>query len=449
MDLTDLRQALLLTPFGLLAAADPGRTNIVVMIVDDLGYGDVGFLHQGVVRTPNIDRIAAAGVTCTAGYVTAPLSGPSRAGFYTGRYPQRFGFNGNRDGIPVGEPLRMPGVFHAAGYRTALLGKWHSSGPLPAQRGCFDETLCSAVPSPFIDYHHPRLSRNGSPQTFDTYSTDLFAQEAEAFIERNQDGPFALTVAFNAPHILRVVEDHRKIRADHEAAVATGRVLDIPKVPTARPGEAAAFAARFPGDTARADTVATITALDQAVGRILDKLRQTGLDRRTMVVFFSDNGGHPELRSENLPLRDYKWTVYEGGIRVPFVMSCPGVLPAGLTYDHPVSTLDLLPTCAAMAGIPAPPGIDGVDLTPHLLGRQTAPPHKSLFFRQDGVGAIRQGDWKLIIPQGTAPSLFDLVHDAGERRDLAAAEPARVQEMLGTWQDWNDRMPVITRPPAK
>ena len=418
------------------------RPNVVVMIADDLGSGDVSCLFRDVVKTPNIDRLAAMGVKFTSGYVTAPLCGPSRAGFFTGRYQQRFGFVDNSGGIPTDLPL-LPGVLRDAGYRTALIGKWHSAGPMPSERGCFDESLCSVKSSPFINYHHPVLSRNGKTEKFDEYSTDLFAREAEAFIDRNKDRPFDLTVTFNAPHILNVVEDHGVIEKKYNAAVAAGETYDIRKNPTARPGEAAKYASQFPGDKARADTVATIVALDQAVGRILDKLKEDGLDKKTIVFLFADNGGHPENRSENLPLRDYKWTTYEGGIRIPFIAAYPGVFPAGLTFAQPVSTLDIFPTCTALAHVQPPAGLDGVDLTPYLNGVKTSPPHDALFFSQDGMGAVREGNWKLVLPKGKgrAAQLYDVSKDVEEKHDLAAEEPARVQELTAKWQAWNAQMP--------
>jgi arylsulfatase A-like enzyme len=205
-----LLPALALFPaLGLLHAATPAaskppgvslsKPNVVVMVVDDLGWGDVSCLTHGAVKTPNIDRLAQTGVKFTSGYVTAPLCGPSRAGLFSGVYGQRFGFVDNGGGIPVTQPL-LPGVLRNAGYRTALIGKWHSTGPMPHARGCFDETLCSPVSSPFIDYHHPKVARDGKVEESDEYSTDLFAREAVAFIERNQAQPFSLTVTFNAPH---------------------------------------------------------------------------------------------------------------------------------------------------------------------------------------------------------------------------------------------------------
>ena len=421
-------------------AAARDKPNVVVMIADDLGYADVSCLSKGVVNTPNIDRLAGMGVKFTSGYVTAPLCGPSRAGFYGGVYPQRYGFTDNNGGIPEDQPL-LPGVLREAGYHTGLLGKWHSKGPMPHARGCFDESLCSPISNPFIDYHHPQLSRNGKLESSDEYSTDLFAREAEAFIDRNKGQPFSLTVAFNAPHILRVVKSARQIQIDYDAALAAGKSMDVPKIAMARPGEAAPLAGDFPGDSARADTVATISALDQAVGRILDKLKQTGLDQKTLVFFFADNGGHPENRSENLPLRDYKWSVYEGGIRVPFIAAYPGVFPAGREFAPPVSTLDIFATCAALTGAKPPAKLDGVDLTPYLKGDKATPPHDALFFSMNGTGAVRQDQWKLVLAANGTPQLFDLSSDLEEKHNLAAAHAGRVAELTQKWQAWHAQMP--------
>ena len=434
---------LLCLPTVLSAASPPQRPNILVMIADDLGDGDVSCLSRSVVKTPNIDRLAQMGVKFTAGYVVSPLCAPSRAGYFSGLYPQRYGFKNNNGTLPADLPL-LPDVLHQAGYVTGLLGKWHSRGPRPHQRGSFDETLCYF--GPFLDYHHPNLVRNGKPEASSEYSTDLFAREAELFLEKHRDRPFFLTVAFNAPHIIRVLKPAVQIRQEYDAAVAAGNILDVPKVPIARPGDAAKFIAQFPGDSARADTVATIVALDQAVGRILDKLQQTGLDRHTIVFFFSDNGGHPENRSENLPLRDYKWSFYEGGVRVPFFAVYPGVFPAGREFAQPVSTLDIFPTCAALAGAKPPANLDGVDLTPYLKGEKAMPPHNTLFFCLGPNGAVRQDRWKLVVPAGGAPQLFDLSQDLEETHDLAATEPRRVKELKAKWESWFAQMPA--GPPA-
>lgn len=432
----------------LAAAAEPVRPNVIVMVVDDLGYGDVSCLSHGAVKTPNLDRLAQTGVKFTSGYVTAPLCGPSRAAIFSGVYGQRFGFVDNSGGIPAEQPL-FPGMLHEAGYRTALIGKWHSTGPMPHLRGCFDETLCSPVSSPFIHYYHPKLARNGQVEQLEEYTSDLFAREAVAFIERNRARPFSLTVTFNAPHILKIVKRAPDIQREYDAAVAAGRTFDVPKEPMARPGEAAKYAAQFPGDTARADTVATIAALDEAVGRILDKLKETGLDRQTIIFFVADNGGHPENRSESLPLRDYKWSLYEGGIRVPFLASYPGVFPAGLEFNHPVSTLDIFATVAALTGGKPPARLDGVDLTPHLRAASPTAPHEALYFSLGGYGAVRQGQWKLVLPPNAKPALYDLSRDLGEKHDVAADNAALVASMTDNWKKWHAQMPAPAKPAGK
>jgi len=432
--------ALALAPLVMFADAPQQKPNIIVMIADDLGSGDVSCLFRDVVKTPNMDRLAAMGIKFRSGYVTAPVCGPSRAGFFTGRYQERFGFTSNQGGIPANMPL-LPGVLHDAGYRTGLIGKWHSAGPMPFERGCFDYSLCSPVSSPVIDYHHPRLALNGKVEQFDKYSTDLFADEAVKFIDSNRDKSFCLTVTFNAPHILKVVERAPKIKEEYDAAVASGKTLDVPKARTARPGEAEKYAAQFPGDTARADTAATIAALDQGIGRILDKLKATGLEKKTMIFLFADNGGHPENRSENLPLRDYKWTVYEGGIRVPFIAAYPGVFPAGVEYSNPVCSFDIFPTCCALAGVKPPEGLDGVNLTPFLRGEKTSAPHDCLFFDLLGMGAVRQGRWKLVLHLQGPTQLFDLSTDVEEKHDLADSQPALVKELTAKWKEWNAQMP--------
>jgi arylsulfatase A-like enzyme len=419
--------------------AERAKPNVVIMLVDDLGSGDVSCLFRDTVKTPNLDRLAKQGVKFTSGYSTAPLCGPSRAGFLSGRYQQRFGFNGNRDGIPTDIPL-LPGLLKSAGYRTALLGKWHSAGPMPHERGCFDETLVSATSSPFIDYFHPKLARNGKVEVFHEYSTDLFAREASDFIRRNADRPFALTVTFNAPHILRTTKDAMFHQKDFETGQAAGKVVNIPKVFTARPGEAARYATQFPGDTARADTVATIVALDEAVGRILDQLKSANLEDDTLVFFFGDNGGHPEVRSENTPLRDYKWNLFEGGIRVPFLARYPAKWAAGRDFTHPVSSLDILPTCLAAAGVPAPAGLDGVDLTPFLRGEKPEAPHDHLYFSIAKQAAVRAGKWKYVRDQQGGLHLFDVEADVGETKNLAASEPARLKELADRWEAWNTKV---------
>lgn len=412
------------------------KPNIVIILVDDLGSGDVSSLFRKILKTPNIDRFAKEGVKFESGYVPVPLCGPSRAAILTGRYPQRFGFADNSGGIPTDVPL-LSGVLKNAGYYTAHIGKWHSTGPMPHLRNAFNETLCSPVSSPFINYHQPTLSRNGKVETSSEYSTDLFAREAVEFIERNKNRPFQLTVAFNAPHILKVVKVAATIKKEYDNSVALGKPTQVPMAPTSRPADRDKFKSQFPTDSARADIAATIFALDQAVGHILDKLKATKLDKNTIVFFIGDNGAHPENRSENIPLRDYKWTTYEGGIRVPFFAMYPGVLPSGLNYKQPISSIDIFKTCMALTGIEEPRGLEGVNLIPYLTGKIKTLPHETLFFKYGNMGAVRAGNWKLITQTNKANELYDLSVDVSEKNNLASSNEILVKSLNQKWQDWN------------
>ena len=449
--------ALLLALAPCLPGAEPGRgprPNIIVMVADDLGYGDVSCLLRTVVATPNIDRLAKAGVKFTAGYATSPLCAPSRAGFLSGRYNQRFGVENNAPrGMPGDVPI-FPEIFRQAGYATGLLGKWHPGtnkpGLRPFDRG-FQEFY--GYYTPFLNYRQPQLYRNDKSVTENEYSTDVFAREAEDFIDRHQREPFFLDVAFNAPHIARVVKSadiQAKLFKEDPEAFKRKSPGDY-KAFMSRVGEDQKFLKQFDNDWARADTVACITALDQAVGRILDKLQKTGLDKNTIIFFFSDNGGHPENRSENLPLHEYKWSVYEGGIRVPFFAVYPPVLSAGLLYHQPVMSFDILPTCAALAGVKVPDNLDGVNLTPYLTGEKTSAPHDALCWRiTDGGsrGAIRKGPWKLVMNNDTPSQLFEIDKDYEEKHDVAVQHQDVVTELKHAWQTWSTSVgaPMSTTP---
>jgi arylsulfatase A-like enzyme len=415
----------------------PGKPNIIIILVDDLGSGDVSSLFRKVLKTPNIDRFAKEGVKFESGYVPVPLCGPSRAAILTGRYPQSFGFRDNSGGIPVEVPL-LSGVLKDVGYYTAHIGKWHSTGPMPHLRNAFNETLCSPVSSAFIDYHNPKLARNGKLETSSEYSTDLLARESEEFIERNKNRPFQLTVAFNAPHILKVVKRASNIKTEYDSSVALGKPIQVPMASTSRPSDREKFKSQFPTDSARADIAATIFALDQAVGRILDKLKETKLDKNTIVFFIGDNGAHPENRSENLPLRDYKWTTYEGGIRVPFFAMYPGVIPAGLNYKQPVSSIDIFKTCMALTMTQEPANLDGVNLIPFLTRKLKNAPHDALYFKLGNMGAVRADKWKLVIQNNKPTELYDLSTDIEEKNNVAATNSNIVEKLHEKWKTWNN-----------
>jgi arylsulfatase A-like enzyme len=443
-----MRRSLAWLLFGLLALAapaafaraeDPRRPNVVVLLADDLGYADVGFQGCRDVPTPHIDSLAKDGIRCTAGYVSGPYCSPTRAGLMTGRYQQRFGheFNPGNDaghGLPLSETT-LADRLKAAGYVTGLVGKWHlGAAPerVPQKRG-FDEYFG------FLGGAHPYFPGQGAPIYRGTaewketeYLTDAFAREAVAFIDRHKGRPFFLELAFNAVHTPMNATDDR-----------LGRFSTV-------------------ADPQRRTYAAMLTAMDEAVGRVLDKLRAEGLERDTLVVFFSDNGG-PTMRgttingSRNDPLRGSKRTTLEGGIRVPFVWRWPGRLPAGAVYDQPIIQLDVLPTALSAAGVGLNPDwkLDGVNLLPHLTGRETRPPHEVLYWRLGGQMAVRQGDWKLVsydpvaderadrpVAKGkgaagvTPRKLYNLARDVGESHDLVAEHPEKVKELERVWNDW-------------
>jgi arylsulfatase A-like enzyme len=407
------------------------RPNVVIILADDLGYADVGFQGCKDIPTPNIDALAKAGTRFTSGYVSGPYCSPTRAGLLTGRYQTRFGheFNpagGGSAGLPVSETT-IADRLKAAGYATGWVGKWHLGAAEtfhPQKRG-FDEAFG------FLGGAHgyfPAKGKGapilrGEKNAMETeYLTDAFAREAVAFVDRHTKGPFFLYLAFNAVHTPMDATDERLKKFGH--------IQD-----------------------ARRRTYAAMTlALDEAVGRVLAKLRDDKLADNTLVVFFSDNGGPTMVGttingSSNAPLRGSKRTTLEGGIRVPFSMTWPGKIPAGKVYDHPVIQLDVLPTALAAAGVQPKPEwkLDGVNLLPHLGGEAKGAPHTALYWRFGQQMAIRKGDWKLVKydtaaegGKGTsAVRLYNLADDIAEKTDLGAKEPERVKELRAAWDEWD------------
>jgi len=398
--------------------------NLLIMFADDLGYADIGVNGCRDVPTPNIDAIAHGGVRFAAGYVSAPVCSPSRAGLLTGRYQTRFGHEFNHplaDRAPVGLPVSQKtaaGWLREAGYATGHVGKWHLGSPRapefsPQARG-FEESVWfpgqRKLP-PLVFYRHAEQGK-----TDDRYVDEAISREASTFIERHRGQPWFLYVAFLTPH----------------------QPLDTP------PGTEQPFAAL--DSTERRKCAALLTLLDGSVGRILQTLRQSGQEERTLVVFLSDNGAPPKNGSRNTPFRGHKGTLWEGGIREPFVMQWKGTLPAGRVVDAPVISLDLLPTALAAAGVdvPATVKLDGVNLLPYLTGKTTQPPHAALYWRYGEQMAVRQGDWKMAraldttaTPPALTVGLYNLRDDPGEAQDRAAAEPAKAQELQSLWDAWN------------
>ncbi len=427
---------------GVAAERSAARPNVLLIVADDLGYADLGVNGGGEVRTPNLDALAAAGVRCTNGYVSAPYCSPSRAGMLTGRYQTHFGHEFNPhvgDEATLGLPLEQRTIadrLRGAGYATALVGKWHqgfSAAHHPQSRG-FDHyfgflvgghnyLLHKDAEAKFGAAHsHDMIYRDRTVQKLEGYTTDLFTDEAIGFIDRNPTKPWFLYLAYNAVHTPLEIAEHLLER--------------IPAAVT---------------DPARRGYLSLLLGLDDAVGRLVAHLRQTGRDQDTLIFFLSDNGGSGRKpffaynTGVNRPLRGDKGQTLEGGIHVPFFVVWPGRLAAGTTFTAPVSALDILPTATAVAGIPPVEGIDGVDLLPHLYGANPAAPHEALFWRFGSQAAVRRGNWKLVRSRDFAAKvttgweLYDLASDVGESRDLAAQRPELVAELTRAWEKWNGK----------
>ena len=406
-----------------------GKPNIIIILADDLGYADLGCQGCQDIPTPHIDSIAASGVRFTDGYATHPVCSPSRAGLVSGMYQHRFGFEHNsgpeRYASPkFGVPRSIPTLaerLKAAGYATAMAGKWHigfKEGLRPHERG-FDSFygFLSGARSFYPDPGgRSPIVRNGTPiRNEPAYLTDALGGESAAFIERSKGKPFFLYLSFNAVH---------------SPLEATSEYED-----------------RFPNITERKrKTYAGMTAaMDDAVGEVLSKLREHDLEANTLVFFYSDNGGPTwQTTSRNDPLRGFKTDLFEGGIRVPFLVQWKGVIPAGLVYGQPVMGFDVHATALAAAGLPldSEPKLDGVDLLPFLKGEKAGPPHERLFWRSGRSHAVREGDWKLVHQPRAADRtlLFNLAEDIGEQTDLSEKMPEKLKQLEAAYQDWTARM---------
>jgi arylsulfatase A-like enzyme len=408
-------------------AGDRKRPNIVVIVADDLGYPDLGVQGCKDIPTPNIDSIAKNGVRFTNGYVSCPVCSPTRAGLVTGRYGPRYGheFNGGspdklnpKFGLPLTE-ITIADRMKAGGYVTGLVGKWHLGYKPeyhPMKRG-FDEFFGflngahSYVNSKATDPHP--IYRGMTPVDEPEHLTIAFGREAVSFIERHKNEPFCLLLTFNSVHT--------------PLETAPGYLEKFEHIP----------------DPTRRVCAAQLAAMDDAVGRVLKKLRETGLEQDTLVFFFSDNGapGKESNGSRNDPLSGFKGDLREGGIRIPFVAQWKGRIPAGKVYDKPVIQLDIHPTCLAAAGMKAriakDKPLDGVNLLPFISGeKRSGVPHEVLYWRFGPQHAVRKGNYKLLFREFKA-GLYDLSADIGEKNDLSAAKPDVLKELIDLYDKWN------------
>ena len=423
-------------------AAD-AKPNVLVILADDLGWGELGC--QGFTKeipTPNIDSLATNGVRMTNGYVSGPYCSPTRAGFMTGRYQQRFGHEFNPGpaesavknfGLSLNEKT-IANYLKDAQYATGWIGKSHLGYKPefhPLKRG-FDHYFG------FLGGAHDYFDATGDasnrildgnePVKEIDYTTEMFAKEANDFIQQNEHRPWFCYLAFNAVHA---------------PLQAPEKVLQ-----------------RFGGisDSKRRTYAAMQSSMDDAVGSVLSKLRELNLEENTLIFFFSDNGGPtPSTTSSNGPLRGYKAQTWEGGIRVPFLIQWKEKLAGGKVDDRPVIQLDILPTALAAASIDIKPEwkLDGVNLLPYLTGQQSGSPHEALYWRFGKQIAIRVGDWKLVKGVGSEglagieeavkattanAELYNLKDDIGEKTNLALKEPEQLKRLVTAWEAWDSTL---------
>ena len=450
------------------AAENRARPNVLLIVSDDQGYRDLGCFGSGEVRTPHLDRLAAGGIKLTSFYVAWPACTPSRAALLTGRYPQRngvydmirneapdFGYRyqpGEYEstferigGMDTREVL-LPRILGSAGYSSGIFGKWDLGVHrrfLPLSRG-FD--VFYGFVNTGIDYYTherygvPSMYRDNSPTTADkgTYCTDLFEREAVRFLEANHRRPFFLYVPFNSPHGA----------SNLDPAIRGGAQAPAP------------FKAMYPGLQAQAGTeqrtrygkmhtvpnraarrlefVGSVTAMDAAIGRLLDLLDKFGIADNTIVIFFSDNGGGSS--ADNAPLRGRKGQMFEGGVRVPCIVRWPGKVPAGGASDAFLSSLEIVPTLCAATGVEPPKGValDGFDMLP-VLQRKMKSSRNEMFWQRKLDKGARVGHWKWV-ESSRGGGLFNLHDDIGERRDLSKEKPEVLKDVQAHFASWKKQM---------
>ncbi|MEM7473461.1 MAG: sulfatase-like hydrolase/transferase [Planctomycetota bacterium] len=429
--------------------------NILIILADDMGYGDLGCMGSENLRTTHMDALANSGVLCKQAYVASPVCSPSRAGLLTGRDPRRFGYEGNLNqsatnyatrpellGLPPGEHT-LGDHLRAAGYATSLIGKWHQGmgdGFHPQQRG-FDY-FCGMLGGShgyFPDPEQNKLERNGAPLTefSSPYLTDFFTDEALAWLGKHKqtqgEQPWFMFLSYNAPHGPMHATEEDLEQFKH---------LENPK---------------------RRIYAAMMLALDRGVGRVKEFLKDTNQLENTLVVFFSDNGGATNNASWNGPLSGCKGCLREGGIRVPMIWSWPAKIPAGQVNNYVMSSLDLLPTFMAAANAEPLPlaearshedkknrtravekfrAYDGVNLLPQLTGKANPAP-RTLFWRLQGQASVRSGDQKLIRLSHRPAQFFNPASDLGEANDLSTTQTQEFNNLFRQLGEWEASLPTV------
>jgi len=417
------------------------QPNILIILSDDAGYADFGFQGSNEFLTPNLDRLAQQGLVFEQAYVTAAVCGPSRAGMLTGRYQQRFGYEENN--VPgymdnnaclsdddMGLPLDQKTIgnyMKDLGYATGYFGKWHMGNANrfhPTHRG-FDvfhgfrggARSYYDYNSENPNYRHEDWLEHGYGQYAESekYLTHELADQTIAFIEANKSRAFFAFLSFNAVHTPMEPED---------------ALLDA-----------------FSHLSGKRQKLAAMTlSMDRACGKVLDKLKELGLDDNTIVIYTNDNGGPSDTNASlNKPLSGTKANHLEGGIRVPFIIKWPGVVTPNSKYKQPISTLDILPTCVEAAGGESNSivNLDGVNLKPFLMEEDKNRPHQTLYWKKENRAAIRHGDWKLLRFPDRPAELYKISDDEAEVNNRAMEQPEKVKELYKMLFEWEC---TLTRP---
>jgi arylsulfatase A-like enzyme len=436
-----LLAATLILAFVSAARAAEPPPNVVLILADDLGWGDVGFNGRTDWATPNLDRLAARGTTFRRWYTAAVVCAPSRGALLTGKFTVHSGVSRNDDDLPA-EEVTLAEALKARGYDTALFGKWHHGKPRagartyihPMDQG-FDEFFGFTDATHAWEKFPKELWDGRERKPVSGYSDDLFTDRAVDFLKRHKNGgrPFFLYVPY--------INTHFNIEApDDELALHRGK-----------------FPEKDPSRPLNATYAAMATRLDKNVGRLLAALDEAGRAGDTLVIFTSDHGatfeqgnrGTSNALDSNRPFRGQKRTLWEGGIRVPGVVCWPGRVPSGVVSREVVSMIDLFPTVLAAAGSRPDPSwkVDGANVLPVWLG-QSAAPERTLFWewRSEGSNqlAAMRGNWKMVITNGGKPELFDVEADPAERRNAVAEHPElakRLQSELDAWLATEIRRP--------
>ena len=417
-------------PVGHAQSAREARPNVVLIITDDLGWADLGSYGATDIRTPNLDRLASEGLRLTDFYANGVTCSPTRAGLISGRYQQRYGIevplaNASRAGdrgLPA-TGYSLPQLLKNNGYATGLIGKWHLGYVAEKSPKAHGFDYFFGLKSGYHDYytHHDGdgqadLWENDNRIEASGYTTDLVTQRAARFIDEHKGEPFFLDVAYTAPHW----------------------PYQVPGKPSVAPNNARHVLPQDQGTSTRAEYVAMVEHLDRQIGELLAVIERAGVARDTIVIFTNDNGG--EWLSSSAPLFGRKWTVFEGGIRVPAIVRWPERIKAGSVSDQVGITMDLTASILAVTGatVPAEAKLEGVDLFPVWQGR--APQFERTLFWRSGSGAAeqtaaRRGDWKIVV-DGSHTYVFNLRSDLSERNDLARWRQDIAQELYPLLASW-------------